>query len=214
VRESQPARREEYPDGERDVRTWVFKHRGLLLVPVALILVVWGRPSLRSAIIGLSVALVGEVIRMWAVGYAGTTTRADSVTAPRLVTAGPYAYVRNPLYAGNALIALGFWLAFSGNVPAATSLLMFVAVAAIVTAVYATIIPLEEEYLARTFGGAYESYRRRVPRIVPLGTPLAPEERQGSWDARVLWRAEIITIAYFIVMAAVIGVRLWLWPAK
>ncbi len=214
MRQSQPARREEYPDGERDVRTWVFKHRGLLLVPVALILVVWGRPSLRSAVIGLSVALIGEAIRMWAVGYAGTTTRADAVTAPQLVTAGPYAYVRNPLYIGNALIALGFWLAFSGDVPAATSLLMFVVVAAIVTAVYATIIPLEEDYLARTFGDTYEFYRRRVPRIVPLQRPLALHERQGSWDARVIWRAEIITIAYFVVMAGVIGIRLWLWPAK
>ena len=132
---------------------WVFKNRGLLLVPVALILVLFGSPSLRSAVVGIAVAGLGELIRIWAVGYSGVTTRSDVVTAPKLVTAGPYAFVRNPLYVGNAIIALGFWLAFSGNVPITTSLVMFAVVAVLIVSVYATIIPLEESYLAQTFGG-------------------------------------------------------------
>ena len=52
---------------------------------------------------------------MWAVGYSGVTTRGDTVTAPALVTAGPYAYVRNPLYVGNFLTAAGFAIAFTGK---------------------------------------------------------------------------------------------------
>ncbi len=198
------------PDAERepDWRTFVFKNRGLLLVPVALVLVLFGAPSLRSAVVGVAVAALGECIRIWAVGYSGVTTRSDEVTAPQLVTAGPYAYIRNPLYVGNAIIALGFWLAFSGNVPMLTSFALFAAVAVLVVGVYATIIPLEEAYLARTFGDAYESYRRVVPRIVPFSAPLPPEEREGRWNGEVIAKAEIITLVYFAVMIGAVLFRL------
>src|SRR5579872_4909406 len=83
------------------VRAFVFKNRGALLVIPALILAVFGKPNTDSILAGLPTAFAGEAIRCWAVGYSGTTTRADQVTAPQLVTAGPYAYVRNPLYIGN-----------------------------------------------------------------------------------------------------------------
>lgn len=189
-------------------QTLVFKNRGLLLVPVALVLVVFGSPSLRSAVVGIAVASVGELIRIWAVGYSGVTTRSDVVTAPKLVTAGPYAYVRNPLYIGNAIIALGFWLAFSGNVPMATSLVMFAVVAVLIVGVYATIIPLEESYLAQTFGGEFESYRQAVARIVPLSAPLPREDRQGEWHGRVIARAEVITLAYFALMIVAVIVKI------
>lgn len=193
---------------EPDWRTLVFKNRGLLLVPVALVLVIFGAPSVRSAVVGIIVAALGECIRVWAVGYSGVTTRSDEVIAPKLVTAGPYALVRNPLYVGNAITALGFWLAFSGNVPMVTSILLFVAVAALVVGVYATIIPLEESYLAHTFGDEYETYRRAVPRIVPLSAPLPREERQGAWIGSVIARAEIITIIYFAVMVGAVLFKL------
>ncbi len=188
--------------------TWVFKNRGLLLVPIALVVVLFGSPSLRSAIVGIAVASVGELIRIWAVGYSGVTTRSDVITAPKLVTAGPYAYVRNPLYIGNAIIALGFWLAFSGNVPMATSLVMFVVVAVLIVAVYATIIPLEESYLAQTFGGEFENYRRSVARIVPLSAPIAAQDRQGEWQGSVIARAEVITLAYFVLMVIAVIVKM------
>ena len=68
-------------------RTLVFKNRGALLVPVALVLLVFGRPSPASAIIGVAIAALGELLRIWAVGYSGVTTRAEIVTAPTLVTA-------------------------------------------------------------------------------------------------------------------------------
>src|SRR5271154_1262574 len=83
------------------VRATVFKYRGALLAIPALILVIFGKPSVSSIFAGLGPALAGESFRCLAVGYSGTTTRADHVTAPALVTAGPYAYMRNPLYVGN-----------------------------------------------------------------------------------------------------------------
>jgi protein-S-isoprenylcysteine O-methyltransferase Ste14 len=189
-------------------RAAVFKNRGLLLVPVALLLVIFGSPSVRSAIVGIIVATIGEIIRIWAVGYSGITTRSDTVTAPKLVTAGPYAFVRNPLYVGNAVIAFGFWLAFSGNVPLAISAALFLAIAVLVVGVYASIIPLEESYLLQTFGADYEAYRRGVPRIVPLVVPSAAE-RRGNWSAAPIAKAEVISVAYFALMVAALIVKLW-----
>ena len=177
-------------------------------MPVALVLVIFGKPTPSSAIAGIAVAIFGEAIRIWAVGYSGATTRADVVTAPQLVTAGPYAIVRNPLYVGNALIALGFWLAFSGGVTLAASVAMLLVVVALVIGVYAIIVPLEEAYLAGEFGDAYRRYRARVPRVLPLGRPLPKSEQTGAWRAQVIGRAELITLAFFALMVAAVLIKL------
>jgi len=187
----------------------VFKNRGMLLVPVAIVLVVFGRPSKESAVIGIGVAVLGELIRIWAVGYSGVTTRANVVTAPDLVTAGPYSRLRNPLYAGNAIIALGFWIAFTGRVSILQAAVMLACVLVLVVGVYGVIIPLEEEFLEKQFGAAYKRYREKVPRIVP-SKPLNRNQQRGSWRAKVILRAEIITLSYFLL--TVVAVLLKLGP--
>ncbi len=191
-----------------DWRSFVFKNRGLLLVPVALVLVIFGKPTHVSATVGIILATVGELIRIWAVGYSGMTTRADVVTAPQLVTAGPYSYVRNPLYAGNAITALGFWLAFSGAASPLQSALMLLAVIVSVAFVYATIIPLEESYLAKTFGASYQDYMSRVPRVLPTRSALPSSQRHGIWNREVILRAETVTLGYFALMIAAVLVKL------
>lgn len=192
-------------------RTVVFKNRGALLVPVAIVLLVFGRPSLLSAQIGIAVAVLGELLRIWAVGYSGETTRADIVTAPSLVTAGPYGATRNPLYVANSIIALGFWLAFAGGISPLEATLTFVVVVALVAGVYAVIIPLEEAYLAGHFGDAYRRYVASVPRIVPIGASLPAAERSGTWRADVIVRAEIITLVFFVLMLTIVYLKLGQW---
>lgn len=188
-------------------RSLVFKNRGALLAPLALALVVFGRPSPASAVAGILIATAGEALRVWAVGFSGATTRADVVTAPTLVTAGPYAWIRNPLYAGNAIIAFGYWVALVGAVSARAGALLLAIALSLVAGVYATIVPLEEEYLARQFGLAYERYRRAVPRLLPR-RPLPNDERTGTWRSEVIVRAEAITLAFFVVMFAVVLLKL------
>ncbi len=95
------------------------------------------------------------------------TTRADHVTAPQLVTAGPYAHTRNPLYVGNFVTALGFTLAFAGPLPPLRRALLGTTGLGTMLAVYAAIVPLEEAYLRDTFGAPFDAYVARVPRIVP-----------------------------------------------
>src|ERR1700757_108600 len=137
------------------LEAFVFKNRGALLAVPAVALVTLGKPSAFSVTVGLPIAIAGELLRCWAVGYSGVTTRNDAVTAPKLVTAGPYAYVRNPLYLANFITAAGFAIAFTGkNSKRGRRALLFGSLAAM-AAVYAAIIPHEEAFLQAEFGEAF-----------------------------------------------------------
>lgn len=180
------------------VRSWrepFFKNRGTLLALPAVSLALFGRPTPGSIALGVPIALAGEALRCWAVGYSGVTTRADTVTAPKLVTAGPYGYVRNPLYVGNFLTALGFTIAFTGGRSPAARAAFAVAGLGTMLGVYAAIVPLEEAYLRTTFGDAFDAYVASVPRVVPLRTPARPQH--GSYDASVIANAESRTFVTF-----------------
>jgi protein-S-isoprenylcysteine O-methyltransferase Ste14 len=105
-------------------------------------------PLLRAVSIALLVA--GIVVWAWSVVLILT-----KVPRGELITTGPFALVKHPLYAGVALLVLpsaGFlldtWLG------AALGLVMYVA-----TRIYA---PAEEVELAREFGTAWEEYARTV----------------------------------------------------
>jgi protein-S-isoprenylcysteine O-methyltransferase Ste14 len=187
------------------MRAFVFKNRGLLLSLPALVLAKCGRPSASSVALGLPVAIAGELIRCWAVGYSGETTRGDVVAAPELVTAGPYGYVRNPLYLGNALTATGFAIAFTGkNAPFARFLLVAGSLAAM-GAVYAAIVPHEETFLRSQFGDDFGRYCERVPRYVPSLEPM--EDGKGEWKAEVVRTAESKTFATFGAMLLALALR-------
>ncbi|MGB6061405.1 MAG: isoprenylcysteine carboxylmethyltransferase family protein, partial [Candidatus Aquilonibacter sp.] len=145
-----------------DLQALVFKNRGLLLAIPAVVLAAFGKPSATSVALGLPVAIAGELIRCWAVGYSGVTTRGDRVEAPHLVTAGPYAYVRNPLYVGNFITALGFAVAFTGKNSAGAKVGLIGGSLAAMAAVYATIVPHEENFLRAEFGEEFDRYCERV----------------------------------------------------
>jgi protein-S-isoprenylcysteine O-methyltransferase Ste14 len=188
-----------------DFSGFVFGKRGELLALPALVLAAAGKPSAFSIATGLPLAFAGEVVRMWAVGYSGVTTRGDTVTAPALVTAGPYAYVRNPLYAGNFLTAAGFALAFTGKNSPLVRLALVGGSLAAMAAIYAVIIPHEERYLRETFGPAFDDYAGRVPRLVPALEPSDPQH--GSYDPAVIGKAESRTWLTFGAMVAVLALK-------
>ena len=160
------------PAGEHDdatevsadpARAFVFKNRGTLLAIPALMFVAFGKPSRRSIAAGLPLAVAGELLRCWAVGYTGVTTRGDRVTAPALVTAGPYAHVRNPLYLGNLITGTRFRDRVHRRAPAATAQPDDRARhSARWLAVYAAIVPHEEQFLRGTFGDDYRRLRGRA----------------------------------------------------
>ncbi len=193
-------------DGDNDdVEALVFKNRGALLAIPAVMLTALGKPSAFSVSVGLPLAIAGELLRCWSVGYSGITTRENHVTAPELVTAGPYAYVRNPLYVGNFITAAGFAFAFTGRNRFAARFALVAAAMGTMATVYAAIIPYEERYLRSQFGDAYERYCESVPALVPALEPQAPQN--GRWKPEVIAQAETTTFLTFGAMLAALAIK-------
>jgi protein-S-isoprenylcysteine O-methyltransferase Ste14 len=187
------------------IDAFIFAQRGALLAIPAAVLVASGKPSALSIALGLPLAFAGEAIRAWAVGYSGVTTRSNAVEAPALVTAGPYAYVRNPLYIGNAVTGLGFALAFTGKLAPAARLGLVGGALGVMLGVYAIIVPHEEAYLRETFGDAFDAYAARVPRAIPTLDPVSHPE--GTYDPGVIAKAETRTFVTFGAMVVALALR-------
>lgn len=108
--------------------------------------------------VGVAPILLGA--KLHAEAWRAFRTRSTPVRAdgePRaLVTAGPYARTRNPMYLAGVLILLGvgFLLGSWG------SLLVVPAYAALT---HALLLPPEERTMEARFGDAYRAYRRSVP---------------------------------------------------
>jgi protein-S-isoprenylcysteine O-methyltransferase Ste14 len=188
------------------LRRWVFRWRGYFLLPGALLAVSICRPTVSSYVLGLCVAAAGEALRIWGVGYSGGTTRSSDLAAPYLITGGPYAYVRNPLYLGNSVTALGFAVIASGGFDWATRSLLLSLIVCTYISVYAVVVPVEEDYLRSTYGIAYAEYMRLVPRVMPQIKPYP--RPQGHFNVRHICRSEIYTIALFALVLLFMTFRL------
>jgi protein-S-isoprenylcysteine O-methyltransferase Ste14 len=188
-----------------DLDAFVFARRGELLAVPAVVLAACGRPSAFSIAVGLPIAFIGEAVRAWAVGYSGVTTRGDAVTAPALVTNGPYAYVRNPLYVGNFITALGFAVAFTGDNSGAVRTTLVAGALGAMIGVYSVVVPHEERYLRSTFGAEFDEYVAAVPRVVPRTAPGG--SRQGVYDPAVIGSAESRTFLTFGAMCVALAFK-------
>ncbi len=169
-----------------------FKYRGITPLPLVLIIVYFARPTPQSFFLGLMGMLLGEAIRLWGVSYAGGATRTRQVGAPRLVTNGPFAYVRNPLYLGNMLIYTG--AAIIPNV--GTPWLLFI-VWIYFGFQYYWIVRLEEQKLTELFGSTYRRYQQQVPRFFPRFSP-APPAHPVDPDLKAALKSEKSTFLSFL----------------
>lgn len=176
----------------------LFRHRGwlplfFLLVP----LLAPGSTSPRRWVIGLALVAVGEWIRLAGVAAAGTTTRRRSRRVQRLVTYGPFAWSRNPLYNGNFLVWLGFGV-ISG-------VFWFLPVVVLLFAVeYTLIVRYEEGVLESIFGDEYLAYKARTPRWIPR-PPSAAEHGPRCYGEA--WRSEMSTFMQYAALVAAFVVK-------
>lgn len=126
--------------------------------------------ALGATLIGLGVGLMAWTIRLFVSQGRGTLAPWDPTS--RLVVAGPYRHVRNPMISGVLCVLLGEAALFGS-----TPLVLWFGVVLGVNAVYMPLV--EEPGLARRFGADYESYRAHVPRWLPRLTPWSGAGEDG-----------------------------------
>jgi protein-S-isoprenylcysteine O-methyltransferase Ste14 len=146
----------------------------LLVVPIALSIVEIELgiqrfpPLLRTA--GIALVVFG-MLGVWAAvtfAVVGQGTPAPFETARRLVTRGPYAYVRNPL----VIAAIGLGIAI-GVVLGSVPVLAYITLSLLIW--YAIVRPAEERDLAARFGDSWADYARSVRAFRPRLTPYRPK---------------------------------------
>ena len=127
-------------------------------------------------------AILGQIVRFLTIGfqYIHRGGKNGKVYANHLVSGGMYGIVRNPMYVGNALIAVG--MAKYMGAPRAILI-----VVPFFLFVYQAIVFAEEEYLRNKFGAEYGEYCARVNRFIPsLGNI-----RQSFAGMQLDWKTSI-----------------------
>jgi protein-S-isoprenylcysteine O-methyltransferase Ste14 len=111
---------------------------------------------------GLALSMAGLAALLWSQSSMGDSLRigVDPAERTALVTAGPFRWVRNPIYSAMLVYIAGVALL----VPNAAS---FVAFGVLALGLDLHVRLVEEPYLAATHGSSYASYAARVGRFVP-----------------------------------------------
>ena len=114
-------------------------------------------------LVGLGVALfaLGLGLAVWARVRLGRNwgTPMSEKDDPELVTAGPYRFVRHPIYSGIILGMVGTALAVS---------LYWLVVAALAGGYFVYSATVEERIMARNFPDSYLEYKRSTKMLVPF----------------------------------------------
>lgn len=128
--------------------------------------------------LGTALVLAAYLVRVSGTAYLHwTTVQAPNVHDDRLIVAGPFRYVRNPLYDGNLLLALGMGLVAT---PLGSAIIVVFNAALVVLLAHE-----EQRRLAARFKGTYDAYRRLVPAFVPR---LTPADVPGTTSVAPAWR--------------------------
>lgn len=116
-----------------------------------------GMPELLRWLAGALFVASGAVLLVFAArgfGRAGTGVR-HAAGSSALVTSGPHAFSRNPMY-------LGMALTYAGIAVLANSLAVLALLASLLIVMQFGVIAREERFLEAKFGDAYRAYRNRV----------------------------------------------------
>src|SRR5208282_1280274 len=86
-----------------------FKPRFAVIYPFGFFVLFFCSLNEASLRAGIGYIIAGALIRLWSNGYA--------IKNEKLTTSGPYAFVRNPLYLGTFLMAIGFVIVLKSQNP-------------------------------------------------------------------------------------------------
>jgi protein-S-isoprenylcysteine O-methyltransferase Ste14 len=118
--------------------------------------------SMAEFWVGFSVAVAGLLFTVWARRHLATNWSGDVTIKEghELITSGPYAWVRHPIYTG-------LLLGFVGSAVAVGELRGLLALIVVVTALWRK-LRLEERGMRQLFGERYLAYEQRVSALIPF----------------------------------------------
>lgn len=169
----------------------------LFIGPIALSEPVYPRQSLPGLAIFIAalLCLAGAVmVRVWASLYVGGRKGRE------LVRGGPYALVRNPLYVGTLIGAVGIGLCF-GSITLGVALPFFSFL------VLNWVVKLEETRLREEFGPPFDVYRSEVRRWMPKSLKFENAARIEV-DTGTVMRTLLQALLFFSAVAVSSGLDL------
>jgi protein-S-isoprenylcysteine O-methyltransferase Ste14 len=136
--------------------------------PLAIAVLAVSHPTPRSILLGALTGVIGLWVRAYAAGY----LHKQEV----LTVTGPYAYTRNPLYLGSAILALGAGMATRSWISAFILIIYF-------AVFYSAVMRREAKELHLRHGASFEQYARTVPLFLPrLTAAKVPGDSAGSFS--------------------------------
>jgi len=152
------------------------------------------QPTITSILLSTIWIVSGIVLRGLASGHLQKNER--------LATTGPYAYVRNPLYLGSVILALGFTIAARSSWVGLGLLLLFLGI-------YLPVIRDEEAFLRERFP-EFADYALRVPRLLPSLRVSSTSTGEFSWALYWKHREYNAALGSLAMLAALVAKRLWI----
>lgn len=167
--------------------------------PLAIAVLYFSRSTPSSILLGALAGVIGLWVRAYAAGY----LHKQEV----LTVTGPYAYTRNPLYLGSAILALGAGIA-SRSWVSALILIVYFAV------FYSVVMQREASELHLRHGASFEEYARAVPLFIPrLTAGKLPGDSAGSFSFAQYkknheWQAAVGFLFLLVVLLTIWRLRL------
>jgi protein-S-isoprenylcysteine O-methyltransferase Ste14 len=166
--------------------------------PLAIAVLGFSRPTPPSILLGALTGVMGLWVRAYAAGY----LHKQEV----LTVTGPYAYTRNPLYLGSAILALGTGIASRSWVSALVLIVYF-------AVFYYVVMRREEKELRLRHGASFEEYTRAVPLFIPrltaakLSTNAAGSFSFIQYKKNHEWQAAVGFLFLLFIL-------LWIWRLR
>jgi protein-S-isoprenylcysteine O-methyltransferase Ste14 len=174
------------------IGNFFFKSRNFLF-PVFYICLFLPFPRLSSDyltffFIGLTVAIIGQLVRMLTIGlvYIIRGGRKRPIYAKGLVTDGVFSHCRNPMYVGNILLIVGMSIL-------SNSLFAVVIMIPLFMFIYQAITLAEEDFLRNNFGSGFDDYCSKVPRWLPKLKGIGKTIRSNSFNLKKVFYKEYNT---------------------
>jgi protein-S-isoprenylcysteine O-methyltransferase Ste14 len=158
--------------------------------------------TLTVTLAALACLVLGAALRVWSSAYLGPGVMRDAnLQGERLIAAGPYRYMRNPLYLGAWLLALGvsILMPLSGAaffLPAISVFLM-------------VLISTEERFLSGKQGETYQQYCRHVPRLLPR-----VRSDSAVVTTRPRWVQAVLAETYPVAITICFAIYAWRYNAR